>query len=466
MALGDNNLISLATDSTAMADAARDAIRYASSHPEGIIFGALAFLVADSRQTAAAFKAERDAGLAEITALKAQVDEALAREAEIAPQVIELRNKKQLLETRVAEIEKLKEELAIKKNENQEAAAAAASELAAVEGNLKRYSEEKVNVARKRVEEASSEAAIKANNLLNVQIENADVKYALKEFLVKEGYITPSDVKDYYMKGIAETLAKYHNQGSNHLTEAQKKKVLASFEEVSARASLSMREIAAAEAKIEEISRSIATMRSTEGQQLAGEAKDVIADLEQQLKSYDQQIASLNKDGALAASSSSATEEQLYLQQLTKENDELAKRLSRSGAKLEEIKAQIDSKIKSAETISQSFSEKLMEKTGGGLAVSIDRARDAVVITHGGSAGVISLAGLKLGSVASKDTFVFPHGVSLSTGATVVVYCSPGKTGAPKDGLKWLTQKGAERKAKFLTAKIESIFIGDETFDV
>ena len=84
-------------------------------------------------------------------------------------------------------IEKLKEELAIKKNENQEAAAAAASELAAVEGNLKRYSEEKVNVARKRVEEASSEAAIKANNLLNVQIENADVKYALKEFLVKEG---------------------------------------------------------------------------------------------------------------------------------------------------------------------------------------------------------------------------------------------------------------------------------------
>ena len=62
-----------------------------------------------------------------------------------------------------------------------------AARLAAVEGNLERYAAAKAAEAQARTAVAASDVAAKRKLLTKTQIADAELKYALKDFLVSEG---------------------------------------------------------------------------------------------------------------------------------------------------------------------------------------------------------------------------------------------------------------------------------------
>ena len=468
------DLSGISSDPSQVHDHFHGLLQYGTTHTEGPLFLALAFAVADTRQTASTLKKTR--GLTEVAELIAELvsmsDQGDAR----VPLQAELGGKKLLLESKLAEIEGLKVELEKGKAYNADSATLVAERLAAAERNLDKYAREKEKEAKQRIEIAQAEAVTERNQLTNTQISDAEVKYALKEFLLQEGYIAETDTKALYSNDVAAMLQRCGANGTSKANACGKADVLKSFE---AKAAMAREQIEAGEKKLGEIQARLGETRSgiasaTESHnanisKASDATKAAVSHLKAELVNCDKQIA------ALKGSAGASAEEKLYLKQLAAENEDLTQRLSRGEAKLKEMEECMNSKLKSAQTINARLKDRVQKKaapaaaaltaptgTSPSLAVSVDRKGDYISLENKGTAD-IALDGMSLGSDESKDVFVFPTGTKLGKGTSVTLFCSPGKTGMTAvsgSTLKWFTKKtGAERKAKFLTFKVKSVFV-------
>ena len=86
----------------------RSSLQYVTTHPEGALFGALVFLVADARQTADTYKKTRDDSIAESGKLTTELQALATKDPARASLEKDLLLNKSLLGSKLVEIEELK----------------------------------------------------------------------------------------------------------------------------------------------------------------------------------------------------------------------------------------------------------------------------------------------------------------------------------------------------------------------
>ena len=463
------------------------------------------FVILDSDQSISELTKDIENNEKEIANIEAKTQALDITPKDLIENEKELESNKVRLEKQLDKISTARSEYNALREANDKAFAEATITVNNLEADLNDMEVNIEALTKAKIKAADAEMAELKSQKLSLQIQSATVAAALKDFLIKMGYLEDTEVKAFYKDGLPAIIDKVAKRG---VIKAESQEVTKTLKDIEITTN-KVKEIQGEIVKLEkDMSISIDKYSNIEKaiQNIAPRINQ-LPKVKARSEESAQQLESLLADEGILIDE----DQEKYFQQLEEENEELLSRLKSIDDKIQELENSMNKKIESAEQIQSELERQIKKKSQSTptpilaksastktttnttketttkatketttkatkkvavasaastslTVMSIDKATDSITLTNK-SGSDQSMGGMVLvdNSETARNTYTFPDGYTLKKGASVTVYCCPDKFPASGSGesLEWITKSGTLRKSKFFTKVVSKILLKD-----